>query len=435
MSRRYTDAEKAAYYKKKAAAARKPRVATVRGYGAYNASKGKKYYKAYKANKSASSGKSILSPPDSIGATIGGWLGHGAQKVLQAVTGFGDYNIGENSLLMGGMSPPQIVNSVNTGGVILRHREYIMDVTASTTFTNTTLDINPGISSTFPWLSQVAQAFELYRLRGLIFEFKSMSSDAVLSSSASSALGTVIMATQYNSLQGGFTSTLQMENHEFANASKPSCDFYHPVECKRSLIPNSELYVRFGDVPSGGDIRLFDIGQFNIATTGMQNATGVIGQLWCTYEVELYQHQYSTPAAVVSAHAQSSGCASATPLGTAFSFAGGNSVDLQLSPTTLTLPSSIKTGRYLAEVRWSFASGAYVVGSTIESGMTILDYWQGGGTGGNSASGTTTAAIVTYVFDVTAVNAAITFFGFTIPTGAVSDIWITQVDSDIQNIP
>jgi hypothetical protein len=39
----------------------------------------------------------------------------------------------------------------------------------------------------FPWLSNIAQNFESYKLRGLVFEFKSMSGDAL--TSTNTALG------------------------------------------------------------------------------------------------------------------------------------------------------------------------------------------------------------------------------------------------------
>jgi len=222
-----------------------------------------------------------------IGSRIGAFLGGGAQKLFKMVTGFGDYKV-ENNTLVGGNVP----NVQNTpGGFIVRHREYITDIYAASIFTNTVFSINPGLSGVFPWLATVASSFEEYSFRGLIFEYKSMSADNVLSTTTTStALGTVIMATQYNSLSNNFIDKRTMENYEFANSSKPSLAFVHPIECKANLDANTHLYVRTG-ATFLGDQRLYDIGDFQIAVQGMAFTGGVIGELWATYEIEFFLNQ------------------------------------------------------------------------------------------------------------------------------------------------
>lgn len=227
----------------------------------------------------------------SLGGTIGAHLGHGLHQVIKALTGFGDYEVESNSLMpssLGG-DPPIVKNTANNSHIV-HHREYIGDVYASTAFQVTTYPINPGIIGTFPWVQQQADSYEQYKFRGLVFEFKSMSSDAVLSTSASSALGTVVMSTQYNVYDTPFTDKRTMENYEYANSCKPSCSMMHPIECKMSQTTVSELYVRQGSV-SQGDLRLYDLGNFSIAVQGMQNTqpNQVIGELWCSYELEFFK--------------------------------------------------------------------------------------------------------------------------------------------------
>jgi hypothetical protein len=210
-------------------------------------------------------------------------LGYGAQQLIKHISGFGDYKVSHNSLMNGLYDPPELAN-LKSRCTLVRHREYIQDVVASSNFTNSVFDINPGLVSSFPWLSQVAQAFEEYYITGMIFEFKTLSADYTTASSA--ALGYVIMATQYNSLNPAFADKVTMENYEFANSAKPSQSFIHPIECKKSVNPVSELYIRTGSVPSNGDQRLYDLGAFQIATGG-NSGTGVIGELWVTFEVML----------------------------------------------------------------------------------------------------------------------------------------------------
>lgn len=216
---------------------------------------------------------------------------------MPAIRGFGAYKIGNNSVLAGGMSPPMIVNSVRSGGMIVRHREYLRDITASNLFKGTTFTINPGLPETFPWLAQIAGSFEQYRMRGLLFEYKTTSSDTILSSATSTALGTVVMGTQYNVLDEPFDNKFEMENYEFSNSSKPSLSMIHPIECAKSQTPISLLYVRTPSTDtSKGDPRLYDLAKFTIATVGMQGQfntpqqnNAAIGELWCTYEVEFFK--------------------------------------------------------------------------------------------------------------------------------------------------
>lgn len=262
-------------------------------------------------------GKGLLSTGGSIlggmlgggpGAAIGGKIG----DIVSNLVGFGDYAIEGNTLM--GIDPPELRNT--PAGMIIRHREFISDIAPSVNFVNQSFPINPGLSSTFPWLSQIAVSFEEYRLRGMVFEFKSMSSDSILSSGSSTALGTVCMATQYNSLNSNFLTKKEMENYQFANSSKPSQSFLHPVECKHSLTAIDQLFVRTSPNTTNlqGDLRLYDAGEFQIATVGMQNTTGVVGELWVTYEVEFLKPRFQQFA--LEDHYMLSSASNASPFGT-----------------------------------------------------------------------------------------------------------------------
>lgn len=205
--------------------------------------------------------------------------------------GYGKYRR-RRSGVMKTAGPPQIKNT--STGFIVSHREYIQDINASQSFVNVTpvgqaspgFALNPGNASCFPWLAQIAENFEEWIPRGIIFEFKTTSSDAVVSTSANAALGTVIMATEYNPYNGFFANKQQMENYQFSAACKPSCTFNHQVECSSKENPEHMFYVRTGPAPTGADYRLYDLGEFQIATVGMQANGNVIGELWVTYEIE-----------------------------------------------------------------------------------------------------------------------------------------------------
>lgn len=419
------------------------------------------YYKAPKAIRPSKSTTKTL------GGAIGAHLGHGLHSVIKALTGFGDYEVESNSLMSGtlGGDPPIIRNTRNNSHVV-HHREYIGDVYASSSFQVTTYPINPGLLRTFPWVSQQADSYEQYKFRGLVFEFKSMSSDAVLSTSASSALGTVVMSTQYNVLDSPFTDKRTMENYEYANSCKPSQSMLHPIECKMSQTSVSELYVRGGEV-STGDLRLYDLGDFSIAVQGMQNAAvgQVIGELWCSYELEFYKPKLLVGSgALLTDHYRGSSAAgafsTAAPFGVAGTMAlrsGSNlGTSLQIAgvapyaANTILFPSWISNGIYeiIYTVGGTVAtanspsytgSGTTIAMDTTSSAVTILgsantSYQVAPQGGASTNTAFTVTQIVRVLPSATGIPSGISllFVGGTFVTGTVTvDLVITQLNPTI----
>lgn len=209
---------------------------------------------------------------------------------ISKLSGFGDY-----SSTAGAISGGQIPIIQNTsGGCIVRHREYLGDLSASQGFVLTSYNINPGNPLLFPWLSGVANNFEQWCPRGMIFEYKSMSSDTVVNvTSGSSGLGSVIIATDYNVYNPDFSTKQQMENYEFAVSCKPSQNMIHMVENKKADLPLKDYYITdSNEFPAQGDARMTFPAKIQIATVGntANTTAGVqnnIGEIWCSYEVEL----------------------------------------------------------------------------------------------------------------------------------------------------
>lgn len=203
-------------------------------------------------------------------------------------------------------------------GVIVRHKEFISDVPSSVGFTGLVLNLNPGLDATFPWLSRVAQNFEEWLPRGIIVEYRTTSSDTLLA--ASPALGSVIIATQYNSVNADFTNKQQMENYEGAISCKPSVSMIHQVECKRSQTVMDEMYIRTDLPPANADLRMYDLGKTQISVVGSQTTGQLIGEIWISYEIELRKPKIASDPIVEAAHfillaATLTGEAPATPFG------------------------------------------------------------------------------------------------------------------------
>jgi hypothetical protein len=210
-----------------------------------------------------------------------------AQKLVMKITGMGDYKVSSNSLYAGSIlksSPP--VFGQYGHSTRLAHREYLCEVQTSNPFTQLIRqEINPSNDALFPWLSKLSQNFEQFRFHGLVFEFVSTSGDAV--SSTNSALGAVIMATQYDPYQPPFASKVQADSYEFAVSTKPSTSAIHPIECDPRVSGRDVYYMTdTNTVGSQGDLRMTVLGMFNLLTSGSQ-AAFTAGELWVSYDVEL----------------------------------------------------------------------------------------------------------------------------------------------------
>jgi len=179
------------------------------------------------------------------------------------------------------------------GTIVISHKEFLGDIHSApsdgTRFYARHMRINPGDSATFPWLSQIAKNFQQYRLEGLCFHFKTMSADAL--NSTNTALGTIIMCTQYDATQRTPKSKAEMENMEFAQSIKPSQTVTHFVECAKNQSVLDQLYVNSNPGHITGDKRFYDFGTFTIATQGQQAADVNLGELWVSYQVRLYKPQ------------------------------------------------------------------------------------------------------------------------------------------------
>lgn len=220
-----------------------------------------------------------------MASSAGGSLGGYTADAIKTLTGYGDYEVKQNVFSPG--APPHVRNqSVNSGGVIISHREYLGDIISSSsanTFKLQSFLINPGLEKSFPWLSQIAPNFQEYRMEGMIYEFRSMSADAL--NSTNTALGSVVMATNYNASDADYSSKSEMENSQYGQSIKPSESCIHYIECARSASVLSELYVRDDDINDNDDQRFFDLGKFQIATTGLQGTNVNLGELWVSYQV------------------------------------------------------------------------------------------------------------------------------------------------------
>lgn len=218
--------------------------------------------------------------------SLGGTLGAGAGAALSRWMGQGDYTINSNSLWAGKTSNSIPAVHRTDQSIRVSHREFLTRITGSTSYAvRARFNLNPGLSSTFPWLSQIATRFQEYRIHGLVFHYIPTSGAAV--SSTNPALGAVMMQTSYRASDSAPTSKVELLNEYWSTETIPSEPCFHPIECdpKQSVFPSQ--WVRSADPPSGESVMLYDLGVTTIAVEGMPASGNVTGDLWITYDVEL----------------------------------------------------------------------------------------------------------------------------------------------------
>jgi hypothetical protein len=208
-----------------------------------------------------------------IGASISKWLGSGA------------YAIKSNSVVRIGNQVPSMHKTAES--IIVRHREYIGDVASVGSAWNEAMGVrlNPG-DVRFPWLRAIALNFTQYRWRGLVFHYVATSGNSV--GSTTTSLGTMILGTHYDTAQLAPTSKLELLNEYYSNDSKPSESFCHPIECAPDQSVTDLKYVTAVPNSDVRDARFEDHGFTYICTQGQQAAC-TVGEVWATYEVELYK--------------------------------------------------------------------------------------------------------------------------------------------------
>lgn len=219
--------------------------------------------------------------------------------------GAGAYEKVTNSLINGSGDPTlaKIVSAGNeTGDIVFAHSEYIGNVlvnyvgsATTSAFQQQQYAINPGLPASFPFLSQIASAFQLYKFEGLIYTYKPLSGEGA---GGSNALGKVVIATSYDpelpSIQGQngpFSSAIQMETSEYATAHKPSVVQHQGIETANSQSAINMMYVRTGETSRS---KLFtDTATLVVATEGVPrqtttaNETLIVGELWVSYKIRL----------------------------------------------------------------------------------------------------------------------------------------------------
>lgn len=188
-------------------------------------------------------------------------------------------------------------------GCRIQHRELVATTLGSTVFTVNAYRLNPGLVSTFPWLSAQASSWEQYRFNRLSFEY--------ITRTATTTVGSVILVPEYDPSDPAPLSEAAATGSLGAHEDVPWKDIVCPLRPDLLHGQMPRKYTRNTRV--AGDIRNFDVGTFFVCTVA-EAGPDPIGKLWISYDVDFYIPQTAVAAAVA---AQTSMFGAVNPITTA----------------------------------------------------------------------------------------------------------------------
>lgn len=181
---------------------------------------------------------------------------------------------------------PSMKNSAN--GVVIEHTEYFMDVTStSSNFQAYKLALNPGIITTFPWLSAVAERFESYLFDRLEIMYKPLCS--------TTTPGVVILAVDYDALDPAPNSKVVANSYAESTSSSVWDTSKHFCKGTNLRKFGVQRYVRTGTPSTASrDMRIYDVGNLFVCTSNTPPTATPLGEVWVSYKVRLFTPQITS---------------------------------------------------------------------------------------------------------------------------------------------
>lgn len=236
--------------------------------------------------------------------------------------------------------------STRGGDIVIRHRELMLDISTSGggELVRTYTEANPGLYTSFPWLSRIASRFESYTFTYLAYEYVPMCS--------STTPGCLTIGPDYD--VSDYIPEDIITVSSFPNAVRTSLWQPCKMVCDPRLLTKlvKERMVRSDDVDAV-DMKLYDAACTYFFTYG-SNASTVVGSMWVEYEIVLRTPSMDTSVGdEASAKLVAGGVVSkASPLGAnpiAYNGAAGTPIIEAINDTTFRIK---RPGEFL--FNWNF---------------------------------------------------------------------------------
>jgi coat protein with S domain len=167
------------------------------------------------------------------------------------------------------------------------HREFIKDVSAASAgFNLSTSAINPGLASSFPWLSQIASRFESYIFDRLDFIYQPICN--------TTTPGSVMMAVDFDALDLPPADKVVFMANQNAVRCSPWDNVRYSSKPKNLHKFGIQRYVRTTAQPDKSDVKTYDVGNFLVGSTNTPAAPTTLGELYVEYTVRFFTPQIQT---------------------------------------------------------------------------------------------------------------------------------------------
>lgn len=295
------------------------------------------------------------------------------------------------------------------GRIIVRHREYIADISGSVAFSATSFSINPGLPGSFPWASQLCFDYESYLFVRLSFEFETAKSTATS--------GSLMLAIDFDAADDAPTSKSQMMSYHNAVRSPVWSECCYESDRNDLQKFGVQRYLRYGALAANRDIKTYDVGNLFVGTQGCADTT-VLGELYVTYELVLMTPQFSLTSMINAFSAKivgATGISRSAPFGTAAVVTGGLSVSA--------LNGTITFNRIGKFIMTYYAAGTVFNGTPVNTGTAFS------ASGSNLNDGAAINNIGWWYVVVTAIGQTVILDWTTVATTVTAaSVWIGAFD-------
>lgn len=171
---------------------------------------------------------------------------------------------------------PRFVRN-NQDSMTISHSEMVDTVTGSGTFSARTYPMQPGLASSFPWLSTQCNGWEKYKWKRLTIRYETRTGTNVP--------GSVMLVADYDAADPPPTSEVAASTYHGTVDDAP----WKEMRLSMNMARSTELFLRSGPLAANLDIKTYDFANLFVCST---DGTVVNwGKIFVDYEIELINAQ------------------------------------------------------------------------------------------------------------------------------------------------
>lgn len=161
----------------------------------------------------------------------------------------------------------------------IKHRELLSSVIGSANFTvANSFSMNPGLASSFPWLSIMAQGWEEYRFKSLRYCY--------MTRTGSTTPGSVMMAPDYDAADAPPATEQIASSYSQVVEDAPWKDICCVIKTANLQGTGKRHFVRSGPLADNLDVKTYDVGTLHLCT--VDGTVIPWGKLWVEYDIDFY---------------------------------------------------------------------------------------------------------------------------------------------------